>query len=679
MKELVPQHHDTSKPTPEHDEETEKEYSVAILEHDELKRIASATQEFWKDTHDDFREDIAFSYGAQWKDDDALAREGMGLPSEVFNICDSFIKPLCNAVRKSPPSITVHPISQATKTNAQHISGILRSISYASNASRTYMQALEQVARGGIGAWKCMPEKQGNRTVLRIKAIPDPTTLMPDPSCQQPDFSDAEYFLNICTYKSDIAKQLFPGHYEDIEDNVELMTTEVTIFDLWIKQITSDGQEKIIQYRFDDTDIIEIDDTWVGERFPFVFLTGERAFYDDRHHFHGIIRGIKHVQKHINYIESEAIACIGNRIKAKFMGDEDAIKGHEEAWNTATTKQQSVLYHKKGANIVPVDQAVAINALTDASRAALDMAKQISGIINDPGQQMSVSDQSGKAIALQQSQAAISTYNYIESLEYAIKLTGEILLDQVRGWLNNDGVIESMSVDKKFVPVSLGPTNVPDVVNIDLGYGTYGVSISSGASYATQREELIAKVFDLCAKDPQYLGLLGDWLFSIMDVEGSSELSGRFRAMLPPPVIQFLDAQAQVGNADPAEVLPQVLAKLSQMQQQLQANQNENNQLKAELAKANDRNNQELMLLHERGRLDAELFDKRTSADISRENIKHAHDYSLQAHKEATDASLKVLDAKLDALLEVIRATFKADPAQAAQVDAVQLAENIAG
>lgn len=669
-----------------HDETTERDYDFKVLEFEELCRIAIATEEHWADTHNEYRADLAFSYGEQWEDDEVQKREDMGLPCEVFNICDSFIKPMVNAVRKSPPDVTIHPVSKVTKQNAMLLSGVCRSISYASNATRTYTQALEQIARGGLGAWKTLPEKIGDRTVIRVKAIPDPTNVMPDPHAEQPDFSDAEYFLNRCFYKLDTAQQLFPEYYankEETHDTVAQITEEVCIYDLWIRQTRiSDGSEIIVQYRFDpNDDTIEIDDTWAGKRIPFVFLTGEPAFYDGRMHYRGIIRPIRHVQRHVNFIESEAIAVVGNRVKAKFLMDEDAIKGHEEAYNQCTTKAQSVLYHKKGANIQVIDQAVAATALYEASRAAMDMAKQITGIINDPGQQMQVSEQSGKAIALQQSQAAISTYNFIETLEYGLKLQGEILLDQIKHWLNNDDVIESMGVDQKFVPVSIGPNIVPDVANIDLDYGEYGVSVSSGASYATQKDELVNKVFELCAKDNQLFGLIGDWLFNTMDIEGSAELAGRFRAVLPKPVLDYINAQESIGDQDPAEVLPQVITALNTAQQQIAQMQEMGNDLIAKLKQAEDRNQQELALAREKIALESEARIReivlKQQADTQTKQAGFEHEYALNLHKEQANINLKMLDSKVDAVLELIKSVLKVSPEQIADVDVVKTVENM--
>ena len=110
-----------------------------------------------------------------------------------------------------------------------------------------------------------------------------------------------------------------------------------------------------------------------------------------------------------------------------------------------------------------------------------------------------------------------------------------------------------------------GTTGLPaGVVRIyDLSAGKYDITVESGPSFTTRREEAAQQMMDLLQAFPAAAPMIGDLLAKNLDWPGADEIAERLKAMAG-------------GGAD-----PQALARLQQEHQQAQQ---ENMRLQAENA-----------------------------------------------------------------------------------------------
>jgi hypothetical protein len=100
----------------------------------------------------------------------------------------------------------------------------------------------------------------------------------------------------------------------------------------------------------------------------------------------------------------------------------------------------------------------------------------------------------------------------------------------------------------------LKPDSMIDVFNPTIG--RYGVTVTTGPSYATRRIEAAESMMQFAQAMPQTAQLIADLIAKNMDWEGSDEMARRLAAAVPPQLMRpALDdvppqIQALLGNMD---------------------------------------------------------------------------------------------------------------------------------
>jgi len=107
----------------------------------------------------------------------------------------------------------------------------------------------------------------------------------------------------------------------------------------------------------------------------------------------------------------------------------------------------------------------------------------------------------------------------------------------------------------------------------DLTAGKYDVTVSSGPSFTTRREEAAAQMTEMVRAFPQAAPLIGDIIAKNLDWPGADEIAKRLQAALPPSV-----------QGEGQGLTPQVQQLILEGQQKLQELAAENAQLKADRA-----------------------------------------------------------------------------------------------
>jgi uncharacterized protein (DUF2344 family) len=113
----------------------------------------------------------------------------------------------------------------------------------------------------------------------------------------------------------------------------------------------------------------------------------------------------------------------------------------------------------------------------------------------------------------------------------------------------------------------------------NLGVGTYDVSISSGPSYNTLRQEAAESMVEMVQANPQLMGVIGDLMVKNMDWPGAEEIAARLALTLPPEIRQAEDAK-KMGNES-----PEVTALKAQAEQAIQAKDQQIQQMMQEFQK----------------------------------------------------------------------------------------------
>jgi hypothetical protein len=179
---------------------------------------------------------------------------------------------------------------------------------------------------------------------------------------------------------------------------------------------------------------------------------------------------------------------------------------------------------------------------------------------------------SGRAILARQREGDNGTFHFIDNLSRAIRHTGRILIDLIPTVYTGERIIRVLG------PAGDDPTNVrigppgaqptPQALAqqaqaeqgeqqqaiariFDLTAGKYDLTVETGPSFTTRREEAAVQMMDLLRAFPAAAPLIGDLVAKNLDWPGADEIAQRMKAMLP----------QQVQGQDP---------RLQQMEQALQ-------------------------------------------------------------------------------------------------------------
>lgn len=646
---------------PESDSATEHmlDEQGAELTHASCMEILGKARQYWDTPHRIFGEDYLFAHGhKQWDADIESQRRRARRDCKTYPIVQGFIRPLVNAVKQAPPSITVYPVSQETdKSSAKIIGGVIRHIEYCSNAQRAYTHALEQIAEGGMGAWRVTPKSKKHKKTsyqpqqvqtaygvqmvptkvmtleekveLAIEQIDNPANLYFDPACKMPDFSDANWVI----YRNELSvldyRKEYPAGTATPENDM------VVVYEYWY--FSSTGLVDFVV--FDENDVLVHDELELTI-LPFVLIAGDKIDAEGQISYKSLTSEIKAPQQELNWLKSEAISSISAAPKSNWIVDEDAIAdGDEDAWANSSTDPDVLLRKKRGSEVIPIVPPGPPDGYMTLAQQNIEMARQITGIYPDPSTQQALSNASGKAIKYQQAGSQIQTYHFVDALNYGIKRTGEILLDMITVYYNDDDIRISMGVDNTYQHVSVGPTNVPGVQNVDLAFSQYGVIISNGPTYSTQKEQFSEQLMQFAQGNPQMMPMIADIVVRFSNIPGSEELADRFRVMLPEPVQQLIAQQSQ-QSGDPAQVAQSQMIQMQSMSQQMQQMQQTIQGLSAELQKAQDANQ-------------VKVLDIQTKKEIAEDNNKakfalQEADHSQQDQLATLNATMQLILARLD-------------------------------
>ena len=347
----------------------------------------------------------------------------------------------------------------------------------------------------------------------------------------------------------------------------ELLTDEME------KEVQSRRETEIISVKWlklNGEEVLEETD-WHGEHIPIVKVIGDELHIDGKLVLKGIVRDATEPQRQYNFMKTAATEAIALAPTAPYIGAEGQFEGHETQWQLANRKNFAYLQYKPTdvlGNPAPPPQRnntePAIQAITLATNEAANDLKAVTGIweaaLGQPSNEIS-----GKAILARQQQTQGSNFHYLDNLNLGLRHTGRIILTLIPFIYDTERVVRIVGIDGQQKTVTInGAEASQDVEKVyDLTTGTYDVTISTGPSYQTRRQELVSTILELYKTDPEMMKVTADLFIGEMDFPGHEKFAERLRKTLPPGMA---DDDDQGKDALP----PQVSQALQQQQQQIQ-------------------------------------------------------------------------------------------------------------
>jgi hypothetical protein len=595
------------------------------LSDDDILAEARAAFELASDAEAENRrealDDLRFArLGEQWPEKVRQERALEGRPCLTINRLPAFIRQVVNDARQNKPAISVHPVDGvADPETAEVMNGLIRHIEQSSDAEVAYDTALDFAVTSGVGYFRINTRYAGDdgfEQDIAIERVANPFSVYGDPESTAADSSD----WNTAFVVDALPKAAFAARWKGADavdweaddygrlsgpwlDGDRVLVAEYwrrerverTILALSDGQVVEEGVYKAQKAVFDALGVTpvgrprqtashkvtqriltgaEVLETveWAGRFIPIVPVFGEELMVDGRRRLRSLVRDAKDPQRMFNYWRTTSTELVALAPKAPFIGRKGAFETDSAKWATANV--QSHAYIEYEGPEPPMRQGYAgvpAGALQEAMNASDDM-KSIMGLY-DASLGARSNETSGRAIMARQREGDVSTFHYIDNLSRAIRHAGRILLDLIPKVYATARVVRVLGPDGSAHGVGVAPggqAGGPATERLkaigriyDLAAGKYDLTVRSGPSFTSRREEAATQMIELIRAFPMAAPVLGDLLARNLDWPGADEIAGRLAALLP-PVVKGQDPQAQM-QAQAAQ------AQMAQLAQALNA------------------------------------------------------------------------------------------------------------
>jgi len=565
--------------------------------------------------------------GEQWPDAIKRQRELDQRPCLTINKLPAFIRQVVNAARRNKPSIKVHPAdSHADTETAEIINGLIRNIEVTSDADIATDTAIEAAVAGGFGYFRINIKEAYGDTFdkdIAFERIINPLTVYADPFAESADGSDWSF----CFVVSEMEKDAFADKYKgkDAVDwdslgysNLQspwLDGDHVMVAEYWkreevekqviplikppasepvliaMDEIEADPEKfaaympagepktvnsyKVTQYVMTGAEVLETIE-WPGCYIPIVPVYGDEVIVEGKRFFRSLIADAKDPQRQFNYWRTMATELVALAPKAPFIGRKGAFETDRAKWSSANTVSHS--YIEFDGPEMPSRQAFAgvpAGALQEALNAADDM-KAVMGIY-DASLGARSNETSGRAIAQRQEQGDTATFHFLDNLARSIRHSGRILIDLIPKVYSTERMVRVLGQDMKPQTVQIAPGAEKPMEGgmegqddqeamsrvFDITAGKYDLTVSTGPSYSSQREETRSELVEIIRSNPESAQILGPLYLRNCDWPGADEAADKLE-----------------GVGEQQQIPPEVQQHIAQLEQQLQAANQQDQQLK---------------------------------------------------------------------------------------------------
>jgi len=553
-------------------------------------------------------DDLRFAkLGEQWPESVRQQRIKDGRPCLTINRQPAFIRQVVNEARQNRPGIHVHPVdSEADPEIAEIYNGLIRNIEQTSKADVAYDTAVDCAVSNGFGYFRIgtdFADEDSFDLDLRVERIVNPFSVYGDPLSTASDSSD----WNTCFVTEVLSLDAFRAKYKGAEavnwagSGYEKLPTpwaqdkSVLVAEWWRRErvkraivalsdgsvldaevyakqkaqldaqgVSVMGERMAVGHRVTQTvltgaEVLEVND-WVGKYIPIVPVYGDEVNVEGKRHFRSLIRDAKDAQRMLNYWRTASTELTALAPRVPFIGRKGTFKSDARKWATVNSQNHAFIEYDGETPPMrqPMDGSRAIGAIQEALNAQDDM-KAILGIY-DASLGAAGNETSGRAIIARQKEGDTSNFHFIDNLSRAIEHGGRILIDLIPTVYSGARMIRVLGRDNKASAVQLGQplvvkgpdgrsqtdeAGLPLTRICDLARGKYDLTVETGPSYASRREETADQILKMIQAYPPAAPVLGDLLAKNLDWPDADEVARRLHALLPP---QLLAAEGQPAN-----------------------------------------------------------------------------------------------------------------------------------
>ena len=479
---------------------------------------------------------------------------------------------------------------------AEVYAGIIKNIEHVSRADQAFDTAVKHAVDHGFGYFYLIPQWSKIDPFVQelvIHRVKNAYSIMLDPDAQEADYrdmQDAFMFTNVNKatfekkypnvpftefntastgttyegwYQSDSIRiaQYFWLDYKD--DEVLMLSNGKVVYQTDVKDILDELEEETgVHVIKDDSDkamrkkvkrpvcmwqkmtadqVVEGPIELPFSSVPIFPVFGEEIMVDGRIRYESAFTHAIDPQKSYNYWRTAAAETVALAPRAPYMATEKQVKGHEEMYEQANTRNLPYILYNHVDNIPPpMRQAQAGTAaaeLANANQDGIDIQTIIG--LHDASLGRESNEKSGKAIIARQNAGATSTFQFPDNLGRALEQCGRCEVEAIPRLYDTKRQVRIRLPDTSddFIQINQavkdGETG-NEILLHDIAYGKYDVTLETGPSYATQRQEAADLQMELLkVLGPERAANIVHLIVQNLGVPGSEEVATVLRKMLP--------------------------------------------------------------------------------------------------------------------------------------------------
>ena len=440
-------------------------------------------------------------------------------------------------------------------------------------------------------------------------------------------------------------KKKFENNQEFVKDSIvgEIIARDMPV--IIGERQTQDY--RIMHYRMIRDRIIDFSE-WPSRQLPLPFVDGDSYYVEGRQYTKSFIHEARDAQKLLNYSRSELAAELKNRRREQWIGTPDNIIGYEQDWRNPEL-QTGIIRAKPDPKTGQMPQKMPASEVPQGlfvrSQSTTQDIQEIMGFSENEALQGK--DISGKARRERKLEGSMSAYVFFDNLNQAIEQGGRIvndLLPYIIGDMprhmvisKKDGKSESIVLNK---PEGEGDQAV---VKNKVEGGEFDVEISTGPSFAVQKDIALEFFQQTIANNPQVFNLIADLWAGNLDIQQMEQVKDRLKTLVPPDIL----AKEEGKPPPPKQPDPQQMMMAQQMQQQQQMMKMNEQKMQIEEQQLMERA-EELKIRKEKHLLEqaemilkAKQMEQKMGIDQERNQIdieRMDHDFSAKIAKVLADA-----------------------------------------
>ena len=475
-------------------------------------------------------------------------------------------------------------------------SGLIRNIEAVSRADQAYDTATQHAVEHGFGffmlmnVWSKLDPFVQELKIIRVK---NSYTVYLDPEAQEADFRDAQDGFIFTNMKRATFEKKYPeatpdefagasmgASYEGwfdpdhirvaqyfrlkyVDDEVLLLSNGKTVYNSQVENVLDELKEQtgvhiakdgegnemrkavkrpVCEWRkMTATENLEGPLDLPFSAIPIFPVLGEERLVDGKTMYESAIRHAKDAQRSYNYWRTAATEAVALAPRAPYMATERQIAGHEELYENANTRNIPYMLYNHQDGVPPPQRSMPPNPaaaeLQNAIQDGVDMQTIIG--LHDASLGRESNEKSGKAIIARQNAGATATFQFPDNLGRALEQMGRLMVEAIPQLYDTQRVIRVRFPDDSEDFIEINQTAIDEdsgetFLISDIAYGKYDVTLETGPSYATQRQEAADLQLELLkVLGPDRAANIVHLIVKNLGVPGSDEVAEVLRKMLP--------------------------------------------------------------------------------------------------------------------------------------------------